>query len=184
VNAYHRAEAIEAFVRSYRGPVAIRAITERKLLGTAGGVRNALGLLGPEPFFVLYGDVVIDQPLAPIAEAHRRRDAAATVTVYASDVVEGKGTVLVDEEDWVVSFVEKQEVVGSPALINAGLYMVEPPFLADLPRDEEIDFGHEVFPAALARGSRVLAYRLAEPVIDVGTPEGLAQARARAAQVS
>ena len=182
VNAHHRAEAIEAFVRDYRGPVAVGVAREPKLLGTAGAVRNVLHLLGPEAFFVLYGDVVIDEPLAPIADEHRIRGAEATITVYESDGIESKGTVVVDEGGWVRSFVEKQSVRQRPALVNAGLYLLEPRFVAELPSETEIDFGHEVFPAALARGARVLAHRLAGPVIDVGTPEGLSEARARAAQ--
>ncbi len=86
VNAHHRAEEIERFVDRYEGSLKLILIKEEKLLGTAGGVRNALDALGPAAFFVLYGDVVIDEPLAPIAAAHRRRAAAATVTVYESDV--------------------------------------------------------------------------------------------------
>jgi NDP-sugar pyrophosphorylase family protein len=182
VNAHHRADAIEAFVDQYRGALTVSVAREPKLLGTAGGVRNVLDLLGQEPFFVLYGDVIIDQSLAAVASAHRRAGAVATVTVYESDAVEGKGTVRVDENGWVTGFVEKREVVESPALINAGLYLLDPDFVADLPRDTEIDFGHDVFPAALSSGSRILAYQLAAPVIDVGTPEALTQARARAAR--
>lgn len=181
INAHHHADAIERFADRYQGPLTLIVIREQKLLGTAGGVRNALDVLGPEPFFVLYGDVVIDEPLAPIASAHRRRAAAATVTVYESDAVEGKGTVLVDRHDWIRSFIEKQGNIDGPSLINAGLYLLEPSFVEDLPPRTELDFGHDVFPAALARGSRILAHKLPQPVIDVGTPEGLARARARAA---
>ena len=39
------------------------------------------------------------------------------------------------------------------------------------------DFGHDVFPDALARGLRIAAHRLRAPVLDVGTPEALALAR-------
>jgi mannose-1-phosphate guanylyltransferase len=181
VNAHHRAEAIESFARNHDGSVDVTVVTEPKLLGTAGGVRNALDILGDDPFFVVYGDVVFDVPLAPIAEAHRTRGAAATVTVYRSDSVKGKGTVAVDADGWVTRFAEKQASAGPPAFINAGLYLLEPAFVAELPPGVESDFGHDVFPAALALGSRVLAYALPEPVVDVGTPEGLALARARAA---
>jgi NDP-sugar pyrophosphorylase family protein len=182
VNAHHRAEAIEAFAREYRGSVAVSVAREPKLLGTAGAVRNVVHLLGPEAFFVLYGDVVIDQSLSPIAAMHRSRGADATVTVYESDSIEGKGTVVVDKRGWVRSFVEKHGEKQGPALINAGLYLLEPRFVRGFPTEREIDFGHEIFPAALARGARIFAYRLRDPVIDVGTPEGLSAARARAAE--
>jgi mannose-1-phosphate guanylyltransferase len=183
INAHHRAEAIERFVDRYRGSVSLTVIRERKLLGTAGGVRNALDVLGPEPFYVLYGDVVIKEPLVPIADAHLRTAAAATVTVYESHVVEGKGTVEVDKQGWIRRFAEKQTTARVPSLINAGLYLLEPSFVTEVPPRTEIDFGHDVFPAALALGSRVFAYKLSRPVIDVGTPEGLALARARAASL-
>jgi mannose-1-phosphate guanylyltransferase len=184
VNAHHRAEAIESFARAYDGAVELTVVTEAKLLGTAGGVRNALDILGDDSFFVLYGDVIFDEPLASIADVHRTRRADATLTVYESDTVEAKGTVIVDEEGWVTRFAEKQAPAGPPAFINAGLYLLEPAFVADLPAGVECDFGHDVFPAAVVRGSRMLTYSLPEPVIDVGTPEDLARARARAAAPS
>lgn len=180
INAHHRAAAISAFVHDYQGPVKLTVLTEPKLLGTAGGVRNALQILGETSFFVLYGDVVIDHPLAPMARVHRAQQATATLAVYESEAVEGKGTVLVDEEGWITRFAEKDSHVRTPALVNAGLYLLEPTMLIDVPPDVESDFGRNVFPTALMRGSRLAAYRLPGPVIDVGTPAGLAAARARA----
>ena len=96
---------------------------------------------------MLYGDVVVDQPLAPMVADHRRARAAATVAVYESRLVDGKGTVAVDGDGWITRFVEKDPSVRPPALINAGLYVLEPGLLADLPRGEELDFGYDVFPA-------------------------------------
>jgi len=181
VNAHHLAEAIESFARGYRGDVDVTVVREPVLLGTAGGVRNALDRLGDDPFFVLYGDVVVDAPLEPLARAHLGRGAAATVAVYETDDIEGKGTVEVDGDDRVLRFAEKDPTVPTPALVNAGLYLVDPDLVAALPPGEERDFGHDVFPAALRAGRRILAHRLPAPVIDVGTPAGLAQARRAAA---
>src|SRR2546421_11150208 len=55
VNAHHLAEQIQAFVAAYEGSLELVYVYEQRLLGTAGGVRNALSLLGTEPFVVLYG---------------------------------------------------------------------------------------------------------------------------------
>jgi NDP-sugar pyrophosphorylase family protein len=182
INAHHLGEAIEAFADQYAGRAEVHVVREPHLLGTAGGVRGALSQLGDEPFYVLYGDVVVDAPLRSRAEAQRSRGAAAVVTVYATDEVEGKGTVVADERGWIQRFVEKGPDVPVPALVNAGLYVVDPALIRDLPPGEEHDFGHDVFPAAVARGDRLLAYTLDRPVIDVGTPEGLERARRLAAQ--
>jgi NDP-sugar pyrophosphorylase family protein len=81
VNAHHLAEQIEAFVARHPEAALIEVITEPQLLGTAGGVRNALSLLGPQPFVVLYGDVLIDVPIDAVRRTHAAAGAAATITV-------------------------------------------------------------------------------------------------------
>jgi NDP-sugar pyrophosphorylase family protein len=183
INAHHHSDAIEAFAADYTGGTDLTVVVEETLLGTAGGVRNAKEHLGDRAFFVLYGDVMIDQALMPIMESHVRSDALATLTVYRTQHIEGKGTVTVDCAGRISRFLEKQtEVSGAgPALVNAGLYVIEPRMLGHIEPGVECDFGHDVFPAALARGEPLNTFILDDPVIDVGTPEGLALARARAA---
>ncbi len=179
VNAHHLASAIESFAGEYKSPPEVRVVVEPELLGTAGGVRNALPELADAPIIVLYGDVLMDAPLAPMLALHRRLGAEATLAVYRSTEVLGKGTVAVDGRGYVTGFQEKAAPAAEEsALINAGLYALEPALVAALPPATQLDFGHDVFPDALASGARLAAHVLAEPVIDVGTPEGLAQARA------
>jgi NDP-sugar pyrophosphorylase family protein len=179
VNAHHRADLIEAFAREHHGAPEIRVVVEPQLLGTAGGVRNALPHLGPGRFVVLYGDVLIDQPLAPLMRLHERSGAAVTVTAYATTDTADKGTVEVDDQGFVVRFVEKEPPTGREALVNAGLYVVERSFAERIPIGEPADFGHDVFPRALGDGIRIALFKLDTPVLDVGTPETLAAARSR-----
>jgi mannose-1-phosphate guanylyltransferase len=179
VNAHHLAEQVEAFAAARSGPPQLVVVREPVLLGTAGGVRGAIEHLGHEPFLVLYADVLIDEPLAPLVEAHRAARADVTLTVYEAAQSEGKGVVEVDGAGRIERFVEKGP--SGPGLINAGLYVLEPAVVSPLPLGEQLDFGHDVFPDLLARGATLLAYRLAEPVIDVGTPDALALARERLA---
>jgi mannose-1-phosphate guanylyltransferase len=178
VNANHLAEQVEAFAAQHTGPPELTVVTEPELLGTAGGVRNALPLLGAEPFVVLYGDVLTDAPLRPLLEDHARSGAAATLAVYESHETEGKGTIEVDAGGRIVAFFEKQAGMGEgPALINAGLYVLDPDFVGEsVPKSGACDFGHDVFPPALARNVRISAYSLKRPVLDVGTPQTLRQA--------
>jgi mannose-1-phosphate guanylyltransferase len=182
VNAHHLSEAIEEFARQYRSRSPATAelvvIVEPQLLGTAGGVRNALDRLGPTPFVVLYGDVLVDEPLALLIDAHAESGALATLAVYESDELDGKGTVEVDAAGRVTGFIERGSFPpGHRALVNAGLYVVDPALLREVAPGSFCDFGHDVFPAALARGERLATHLLAAPVIDVGTPEGLRRAR-------
>lgn len=179
VNAHHLASAIESFAAEYKSPPKVRVIVEPELLGTAGGVRNAMTELGNAPIIVLYGDVLMDAPLGPMLDLHRRLGVEASLAVYRSSDVLGKGTVAVDEHGYVTGFQEKASSAATEsALINAGLYVLEPALVAALPAGTPLDFGHDVFPAVIADGGRLGAHILPEPVIDVGTPEGLARARA------
>ena len=180
VNAHHLSAAIESFAAEYRslaGPELI-VVTEPELLGTAGGVRNALAQLGAEPFVVLYCDVLISEPLAPILATHRHRGAIATLAVYESGQLDAKGVVSVDTGGRVNGFVERgsfpQDARG---LVNAGLYVVEPSLLERIPAGTVADFGHDVFPDALSRGEHLAVHLLPAPVLDVGTPDALRLAR-------
>src|SRR3954471_19880334 len=66
LNAHHLADQIADFVNGYPGPLELVLLVEPKLLGTARGVGNALPYLGDGAFLVLYGDVLVDEPLAPL----------------------------------------------------------------------------------------------------------------------
>ncbi len=178
VNAHHLADQVLAFAHEYRGSLDLVVVVESELMGTAGGVRNALPRLGDDPFIVLYGDVLTDEPLTAMVESNARRDAVATLAVYESTETDGKGTIEVDMSDLVTGFSEKGTTEqDASALINAGIYVIRPSFARGIPDGLPSDFGHDVFPAALARGERLAIHRLSSPVLDVGIPATLELAR-------
>jgi mannose-1-phosphate guanylyltransferase len=176
VNASHLADQIEEFAGSYSDGPEITVVVEAEPLGTAGGVINAMPHLNPGPVFVLYGDVVCGEDLKPMAELHERETPVATIAVYHSDHAEAKGVVEVDGSA-VTNFYEKDPDRTS-GWVNAGIYIVEVDWLTRFPGGEFLDFGYDVFPAALQDQKSIRAHRLRERVIDVGTPEDLEKARA------
>jgi mannose-1-phosphate guanylyltransferase len=180
INAHHLADQIERFVEEHPLSGDIDVVFEPELLGTAGGVRNALGLLGKEPFVVLYGDVIVDAPVSEVSRTHWRARASATLALYQTREIEGKGTVQIAPNGTVSEFHEKTAShIHRPAYVNAGLYIVDPGLMRDLPPRTALDFGHDVFPTALARGSTIMTHLLTSPVIDMGTPATLEMARAK-----
>jgi NDP-sugar pyrophosphorylase family protein len=177
MNVHHHARRIQAWVKQYAGPLEIVCVVEQRLLGTAGGVRNALSDLEPGPFIVLYGDVLIEEPIQAMVQLHRDQGAVATLALHEADSAEGKGVVEIDDDGRVTTFAEKEPGAAGRVLVNSGIYVLESDILAPLERGVVSDFGHDVFPWALERGLPLFAYRLSRPVIDIGTPEGLALAR-------
>ena len=179
VNAHHLAEQIRDHVSRYAGELQLEVLVEPTLLGTAGAAINALRKLGSDSLLVLYGDVVMFEPLAPLMRAHTQAGALATICVYEHDDTAEKGVVEVDASDRVLRFSEKDRARTGPGLVNAGLYVVQRDALAPFPAETFLDFGHDVFPAMLSAGQRIQAHRIPEPVLDIGTPADLAKARAR-----
>jgi NDP-sugar pyrophosphorylase family protein len=178
VNAHHLADQVLAFSREHKGSLDLVVVVEKELLGTAGGVRNALPQLEGDRFIVLYGDVLMNEPLAPMVERHAQQGTVGTLAAYESADTEGKGTIEIDKSDLVTGFREKATTgSGEVALINAGIYVIDTSFARRIPEGLQSDFGHDVFPAALARGEQLAIHRLSAPVLDVGTPSTLELAR-------
>jgi mannose-1-phosphate guanylyltransferase len=169
VNLHHHADAVLEHLG--RGtPVPVRVSVEETLLGTAGALLPLAPFLD-EPFVLLYGDVVTDLRLGDLLERH---SGLATLACYRSAELEGKGVLEVDAEQRVTSFVEK-DAAGGEGLVNAGIHVLDPAVLGHI-RPPFADFGHDVWPTALAAGAEITAVPVDAYVEDVGTPEALAEA--------
>lgn len=151
VNAHHRAEAIEAFVRSrpWRIPVQVRR--EPVLLGTGGAIANLRDFWDGRAFFVINADVVHRLPLERIWEDHSRRRPDATLVLV--DGAE-ENCVALDADGSVRSF----EAFGaSGALTFSGIQVLEPVVLDYLPA---AGYAHSIdaYRAMIAAGRRLAAW--------------------------
>ena len=169
VNLHHHADAVVEHLG--RGtPVPVRISVEETLLGTAGALVPLTPFLD-EHFVLLYGDVVTDLRLG---ELRGRHSGIATLACYPSAELEGKGVLEVDDRLRVTAFVEKDRA-GGEGLVNAGVHVLDPAILEHI-RPPFADFGHDVWPVALAAGAAITAVPVDAYVKDVGTPEALAEA--------
>lgn len=175
INASHLAEQIEAFAAEWSDGPELEVAIEDEPLGTAGGVRNALGRFSEDPLLVLYGDVIAHEDLAPLGDLHERESPLATIAVYRSDAAQEKG--VVDLDGTLVTAFHEKDPERTSGWVNAGIYVVEPSWVAGYPEGKFLDFGFDLFPAALAGAGAIRAHRLKDPVLDVGTPADLAKAQ-------
>ncbi len=77
VNAHWHADLVAAHLAARPGPPGIVLRREDTLLDTGGGVRAALGHLGPDPFFVVNGDSFwLDGPVPALDRLAAAWDAA------------------------------------------------------------------------------------------------------------
>jgi D,D-heptose 1,7-bisphosphate phosphatase len=143
-------------------------------LGTAGSVALVKHLLR-DRFLVVYGDVMLDMDLERLIDFDRCEESLGTLVVhpnahpYDSDLLE------VDEQGTVTAFHPKPRPPHAfyHNLVNAGVYILHPEVVANIPFGKSLDFGRDVLPALVRDGGRLRGYRTTEFLHDVGTPDRL-----------
>jgi mannose-1-phosphate guanylyltransferase len=165
VNAHHRADDVRAFVRAQPDNVAVSY--EPELLGTAGAVANARGLLGDGDVLVWNADVIARLDVRALVDLHARDMPEATLAVQPRE--RGQGPVGLDSSGRVVRLREHRfgpEEYGGEFL---GVHVMGSGLRDRLPPRGGLVDG--VFVPALARGAVLRAFVCGAEWHDVGTPE-------------
>ena len=81
------------------------------------------------------------------------------------------GTVEFDAAGFVTAFREKAE--RAAGFVNTGIYLLPRELIAAIPAGRAASLETEIFPA-LAANRRLVALPVPPPLLDMGTPEGLA----------
>src|ERR1700722_16066881 len=135
VNAHWQADAVAAHLEQRPSPPRTVLLREENLLETGGGVRAALTILGPDPFFVVNGDAfwlngpisallqlaaVFDVSVDGVLLVHRTSQVHADVG-YGDFALDKWGTPRRRNEREVVPY------------IYAGVQLIHPRLLAGMP---------------------------------------------------
>lgn len=144
----YRYQAIEEhFGDGSRWGLRIHYSVEREPLGRGGALKQGYELLPPgeEAVIGLNGDVLTDQPLAPMLGYHRRKGGAATVMLVR--LRSPFGIVQLERGGRIRAFAEKPRL---PHWMNAGIYVLSPGFFQRLP--DKGDHETTTFPELAAEG--------------------------------
>ena len=187
INLPHHAQKIRDHVGDGRRfGLRVMYSTEEHLLGTAGGARKMLDLFepalgpAPAPILVHYGDVVTDQDLGLLWQAHLHnhlhKDASATLLLHrrrgSNSVVE------VDSSNRILSLEERPAKLRTEEhWVHSGISVVEAELLCSVPLGAAADLPKDVYIPALKRGSSLLGHPLEGNRIAVDSAERLAEAR-------
>lgn len=173
INHAHLGAMIEAALRDgHRFGLRIRYSPEAEALETAGGIRQALALLGDAPFLVINGDVFCDADLHALRAAgeslSRDGDLAHLLMVFNPDHHH--------DGDFQLS-AGRLHRDGEPRLTFSGLGVYHPALFAGIAPGQRAPLGpllREAMDAGRVSGALHAAYWL-----DVGTPARLAELDAR-----
>lgn len=134
LNLHHRPETLTAVVGdgSDLGVRARYSWEQPRVLGSAGGPRLALPIIGAETFFIINGDTLTDLDLAQLAGAHAESGAQVTLALVPNREFLRYGGVQLDERQRVVGFIPRGPAAeGSYHYIGA--QVVEAGVFAPLP---------------------------------------------------
>jgi len=163
-------------VKAYAGSgkmwnINIRYSVETTPLGTGGAMSMAAGNVR-HPFFALNGDTIFLADFRAFWATHQTTNALATVALHEATQSRERGCVTLDESGRIVAFEEKP-MLGGPALINSGVYLVSPEALSIVKPGEMASLEQQVFPYLVSLG-KLAGYVQQAYFADIGTPESLA----------
>ena len=157
----------------------VRVVIEDEPRGTAGALAFARAQVGhgDETFLALNGDTFAEFEPDALLALHESLQADATLACYRVDEAEARGTVEPGEDGRLQGFREKAK--RGAGWVSGGVYALEPRALDGVPVDRATSLEIDVFPALLAQGRTLGAWRAPGGFWDMGTPDGLREAEAR-----
>jgi NDP-sugar pyrophosphorylase family protein len=151
--------------------------TEPAPLGTGGGLKYVEPFLASDPFLVLNGDSLMPRLDFPgLEKAHaafaRPGKSAGAATLAVTRIAEAGryGTVEFDAAHRITAFREKAS--RTEGFINGGVYLMDRGVLAAISPGKNVSIETDTFPALAAAG-RLQAAEFPQPLLDMGTPEGI-----------
>lgn len=149
----YKAEQIIEFVSEKSYSVPVYFIVEEEPLGTAGSVKNAIGATF-EDVLVISGDNIFSYDLQKAYEEHCNSQASVSIICDRREDPREYGTVCVNEDNFVVRFVEKPSwALTETDVINTGIYFLSGTVLNMIPSGKMYDFAHDLFPRLLQKHS-------------------------------
>jgi len=174
VNLHHLPETITAIVGdgSDMGARVRYSWEQPVVLGSAGGPRHALPVIGARTFFILNGDTLTDLPLRGLAEAHAATSALVTMALTPNREPHKYGGARMADDGQISGFVGRgQQAVGSYHFIGVQIASAE--------AFEELTDGEpmnvlDVYDMLIAsKPGSVRGYLCEAGFWDIGTPEDL-----------
>jgi len=176
ISTGHLADVVSGYASRLRIPgVSISCAPETQLLGTAGGVLNAVASRpqGPDPWLVCNGDSLALTDLSRLYPWLQRPRVDAAMLGLRLDDASRYGSLQVGEDGLLRRFGEKQP---GPGWINAGVYLFRADLLARFPPQRPLSLERDVFPGLLQQGIKIGADLAQCPFLDIGTEASLRQA--------
>ena len=173
LNLHHLPHTITSIIGDGAGEgLRVRYSWEMPVLGSAGGPRRALPLLGASPFLIVNGDTLTNVDVGALVDAHKKSGALVTMAVIPNLEPEKYGGVEVDADGAVTGFVTAARSLGARGIHHfVGVQVAEASAFAALPDNVPYESVKQLYPTLIEhrRGS-VRAFVTDAAFFDIGTP--------------
>lgn len=181
LNLHHRPDTIAAVLGDGSDlGVRVRYSWELPLLlGSAGGPRLALPILGVDAFWLINGDTIAEVNLAALADEHARNGARVTLAVVPHPDPQAYGGVRVDDQGRVCAFTRRGAQAAGTWHFT-GVQLVAADVFAPVPTNQPSSTIGGIYDVAIHRTpGAVSAFKSDAAFHDIGTPiDYLAASRA------
>ena len=149
--------------------VRVRYSWEMPVLGSAGGPRRALPLLGASTFLIVNGDTLTNVDVGAVVQAHSKSGALVTMAVVPNTEPAKYGGVVAAGDGTVTGFTRAGS--SEPSFHFIGVQVAEAEAFASLPDNMPAESVKDLYPSFIAakRGS-VRAFVTDAEFFDIGTP--------------
>ena len=164
INLNYRSEKIKTYLGRKKLGVNIHYSHEKKLLGTAGGVKKAENFFDKD-FFVIYGDIITDINLKKIYEFHKKNGGMATICLHKIGKNQPSSSIVImDNKKQIKEFIEKpakndlRRIKGKYKYANSGIYVLNRKIFDFIEKNSFSDFALDIFPKLLKEKKKILGY--------------------------
>ena len=169
LNLHHLPHTITGLVGDGIEGVRVRYSWEVPLLGSAGGPRRALPILGSATFLIANGDTLTNVDLGALVAAHRGSGALVTMAVVPNVQTTKYGGLAIDSEGRVVGLVARGSTQPSAHFI--GVQVVERAAFSGLPENVALESVSAVYRAFMTeQPGSVRVFQTAATFVDIGSP--------------
>ena len=180
LNLHHLPETITGLIGDGGGlGIRVRYSWETPVLGSAGGPRHALSLLGSGAFLIVNGDTLTDVNIGEVLKEHRESAALVTMALVPNTEPDKYGGALVDERGAVTAFTRRGS--GERSYHFIGVQVAQSTVFEPLPDHTPHESVGALYPELIrTRPGSIRAFisQTAE-FLDIGTPADYLQTSLR-----
>lgn len=168
----HMVDQLVAHVSNYSGGLEFAVSTEPEPLGTAGAIAHASKLITGEQIVVLNADIISSVSIPEVIDKHNKSGKLATIVGQKVQDPSRFGLLKLDGDE-ITGFIEKPPEGEYPEVcyINAGIYVLEPDAVQQIPAGRKVSIERETFPALIERHGSLNHFPSDGLWADIGTFE-------------